>query len=56
VRLLGADGDAARLAGVAPGTLVVARGAAYVTPGTVVRVTAPGRTSGAAVARPEPRP
>ncbi len=56
VRLLGADGDAARLAGVAPGTLVVARGAAYVTPGTVVRVVVPGRTAGAAAARPEPRP
>jgi RND family efflux transporter MFP subunit len=56
VRLLGADGDDARLAGVAPGTLVVARGAAYVTPGTVVRVVAPGSAPGAATAQPEPRP
>lgn len=54
VRLLGADGDAALLDGVASGTLVVARGAAYVTPGTVVRVTAPAAP--AAPTRPEPRP
>lgn len=40
VGLRGAAGDAALVDGLAAGTLVVARGAAYVTPGTVVRVTA----------------
>jgi RND family efflux transporter MFP subunit len=39
VRLLGTVDDDALLDGIAPGTLVVARGAAYVTPGVTVRVT-----------------
>ena len=38
VRLLGTAGDEALVDGVPAGTLVIGRGAAYVTPGTVVRV------------------
>lgn len=53
VRLLGTAGDEALLDDLAPGTLVVARGAAYVTPGSAVRVVAPVPAGNAPQ---EPRP
>jgi hypothetical protein len=40
VRVAGVAGDRALVEGVPPGTLVVARGAAFVTPGALVRVQA----------------
>lgn len=46
VRLLGTVRDEALVEGVPAGTLVIARGAAYVTPGTVVKVAAPSTSAG----------
>lgn len=51
IRLLGTVRDEALVEGVAAGTLVIARGAAYVTPGTVVHVSNANAKTGA-----EPRP
>lgn len=53
VRVLGTVEDEALLSGLASGTLVVARGAAYVTPGVTVRAVP---TRGDSVRRAEDRP